>query len=155
MRLLIWVLFVTLVTFVSNTTATSTFTDPQVTSGDIEALTHLLDVESNADAKRFLRTESKNDLKSDADTNGIDIEDEERGFIPSSITNAFSKMKTGWSNFKSNQFEKAFQRMNQKGETPTTLAKRLDIGKTAEKRFEKTYEKYTAWWINHHTNAGT
>ncbi|KAE9105252.1 hypothetical protein PF005_g13563 [Phytophthora fragariae] len=64
-------------------------------------------------------------------------------------------IKNGWAKWKSNALEKAFQHMLKHGEIPTTLAKRLEIGGATEPRYERLYEKFTAWWINYHTNAGT
>ncbi|KAH7465971.1 RxLR effector protein 24 [Phytophthora ramorum] len=162
MRLLLWVLLATLVIYISTTNAASAVTDSedtklsQLTSEDIEALTHLLAVESDVDAKRFLRGDTETDLTTaGSDTDALDAEAEERGIVPSSVTNLINKVKNGWSKFKTKALEKAFKHMMKNGEDPTKLAKRLEIGGAAEPRYEKLYEKYTAWWINYHTNAGT
>ncbi|KAF1786177.1 hypothetical protein JG687_00007904 [Phytophthora cactorum] len=159
MGLLLWVLLVTLVAFISSANAAYDFANSdetqftQLTTENIDTLTRLLAVEDSDAAKRFLRGNAIKDLTT-AD-NDSDAKDEERGLIPSKVTNLISKVKNGWAKWKSNMLEKAFQHMMKSGETPTSLAKRLEIGGVAELRYEKLYEKYTAWWINYHTLAGT
>jgi len=161
MRLLLWVLLVTLLAFISSTSAATSIFDSQDTKvsqlkdEDIEILTRLLAVESGEDAKRFLRGADAKDSTTDDDNSEQLDEDEERGILPSKLKNLFSKAKNGWSKVKANWYEKAFQRMNKNGETPTSLAKRLDIGGQTEKRFETLYEKYTVWWINKNTHPIT
>nr|QMU24867.1 PaRXLR43 [Phytophthora agathidicida] len=158
MRLLLWVFLVTLATFISSASAISNSDKTQVsqlTSHDISTLTRLLAIEDSDGAKRFLRGDAKKDLTANDDSNKLDAEDEERGIISSSITNMISKFKNGWAKWKASALERAFQHMMKNGETPTKLAKRLEIGGVTEPRYEKLYEKYAAWWINFHTNAGT
>ncbi|KAG1709216.1 hypothetical protein DVH05_019859 [Phytophthora capsici] len=157
MRLLLWALLVTLVAFVSSINAEFT-ADSKVTQDskeEINALTRLLAVDSSDAAKRFLRGDAKDLTTANDDSKELSAEGEERGLIPSSITNLVSKVKTGWANWKAKALEKAFQHMVKNGENPTTLAKRLDIGRTVEGRHHRLYEKFTAWWINYHTVAGT
>ncbi|KAG7379044.1 hypothetical protein PHYPSEUDO_009139 [Phytophthora pseudosyringae] len=156
MRLLLWILLVTLITYISCATAASEETPvSQLTAKDIDTVTRLLTVEDGDAAKRFLRGVARKDLTAADDDSHA--EDEERGLIPSKVTDLISKMKNGWGKWKANAMEKAFQHMMKTGETPTTLAKRLEIGVggAAEVRYNKLYEKYTAWWINYHTLAGT
>ncbi|EEY68645.1 secreted RxLR effector peptide protein, putative [Phytophthora infestans T30-4] len=159
MRFLVWVFFVGLVTFVSGTHAISKLANSnepqstQLTMKDIDTLTRLLFVEDGDAAKRFLRSNANQDLTTANDDS--DVKEEERGLLPSKVTNLISKAKNGWAKWKANALEKAFQHMMKQGETPTSLAKRLEIGGAAELRYEKVYEKYTAWWINYHTVAGT
>nr|APP14219.1 REX3 [Phytophthora palmivora] len=159
MKLLLWVLVVIFITFISNTNAVSNSEEikiSQLTERDIDTLTRLLTDENSDAAKRFLRGESKKDLTTaNDDSEVLNAENEERGLIPSSITNMVNKLKNGWAKWKANALEKAFKHMMEHGETPTLLAKRLEIGGAAEPRAHRLYEQYTAWWINFHTNAGT
>ncbi|EGZ29022.1 hypothetical protein PHYSODRAFT_284377 [Phytophthora sojae] len=139
MRLLLWVLLVTLVTFISSASATATVTDSkditvsQLTDSEIDELSRLLTAETDDDnTKPFLRGDAKKDLT----TAGDKTEDEERGLF-----SLISSIKNGWAKWKSNALEKAFQHMMKHGETPTTLAKRLEIGGATEPRYERLYEK--------------
>ncbi|KAE9006512.1 hypothetical protein PR003_g17427 [Phytophthora rubi] len=150
MRLLLWVLLVTLVTFVSNVNATSAITASKETtvSQFVDSDTDVLTAGNNDNSKRFLRSDTKNDLTTADDDS--DDPNAERGLF-----SLIGSIKNGWAKWKSNALEKAFQHMLNHGETPTTLAKRLEIGGATEPRYERLYEKFTAWWINYHTNAGT
>ncbi|KAL3666433.1 hypothetical protein V7S43_008683 [Phytophthora oleae] len=157
MRLLLWVLLLTLVAFISSINAESSIDSKvtQVSKEEVDALTRLFAVNNSDAAKRFLRGDAKDLTAADDDSKEHSAEDEERGLIPSKLTNLIGKVKTGWANWKSNALEKAFQHMMKNNETPTTLAKRLNIGGATEARHERLYEKFTAWWINYHTAAGT
>ncbi|ETL48520.1 hypothetical protein L917_01838, partial [Phytophthora nicotianae] len=136
MRLLLWVLLATLITFISSSHAVSAVADSdepkvtQLTMKDIDIVTRLLFVEDGDAAKRFLRGNAKQDLTTA--NNDLDANDEERGLIPSTLTNLITKAKNGWAKWKANALEKAFQHMMKLGETPTSLAKRLEIGGAAE-----------------------
>ncbi|OWZ13015.1 RxLR effector protein [Phytophthora megakarya] len=157
MRLLLWILVITLVTFISSVSATSSIANSkkteasQLTERDIDALNRLLADENSDAAKRFLRGEAEKDLTANDDSGELSAESEERGIIPSSITNMITKVKNGWAKWKAAALEKAFKHMMKNGETPTKLAKRLEIGGATEPRYEKLYEMYTAWWINFHS----
>ncbi|GMF56048.1 unnamed protein product [Phytophthora fragariaefolia] len=156
MRLLLWLLLVTLVTFISSASAISAIANSdeapvsQLTDADIDVLSRVATAGNDYNINRFLRVDAKKDLTADDDSENLSANNEERG-----IFSLVQSIKNGWSKWKANALEKAFQHMMKKGETPTSLAKRLKIGEVAEPRFEKLYEKYTAWWINFHTNAGT
>ncbi|KAK1933825.1 hypothetical protein P3T76_011585 [Phytophthora citrophthora] len=157
MRLLLWAVLLVFVAFVSSINAESA-ADSKVTQAskeEINAVTRLLAVDNSDVTKRFLRGDAKDLTAANDDSKALSAEDEERGLIPSSVTNLISKVKTGWANLKSAALERAFKHMVKNGENPTSLAKRLDIGRTIEARHHRLYEKFTAWWINYHTVAGT
>ncbi|KAE8914852.1 hypothetical protein PF005_g13562 [Phytophthora fragariae] len=82
MRLLLWVLLVTLVTFVSSVNATSAITASKETtvSQFVDSDTDVLTAGNNDNSKRFLRSDTKNDLTT-ADDDSDDPNAERGGTV--------------------------------------------------------------------------
>ncbi|KAG7391248.1 hypothetical protein PHYBOEH_006763 [Phytophthora boehmeriae] len=153
MRLLCYVLLLISITFVATIDADSIGKDPNETGGlkvapsELEFATRLLIAnQDNGAGKRLLRVAADADTDSDAL-----LSDEERGIkVPKAIKKWIQKYK----DMKNNALETQFKRLYEQGETPTTLYKRLRMGRwSTPRRNKKLYQKYTVWWINKHSPA--
>ncbi|ETL35508.1 hypothetical protein L916_12366 [Phytophthora nicotianae] len=142
MRLLMWIFVATIVTFFSSVRATSAAANSDETqfghlpSKEFDTSTRLLFGENDDTSQRFLRSDTTADLTTSTDNSAA--RSEERGLIPSKLTNLLrnvkgkwntnalvAKVKGSWAKLKDSWLEKAIKHMEKKGETPNQAYDRL------------------------------
>ncbi|KAE8914173.1 hypothetical protein PF005_g22686 [Phytophthora fragariae] len=151
MRLVLWVLLVTLVTLLSSSDASSTTNSDKKLASQLESsmeiTPRILSVDYESNNKRSLRGESK---KTETDEDG-----EERAIFVKyhgSIQNLKDKLRA-LNPFSTKSMEKRFAKLAAEGNTPDDYKKLYQIGTWSSRHWNRRlYEKYTAWYRVNYPN---